>query len=323
MRRTFPFALAALGAAALLAAATFPGGAWAVAALLWLVCFAVATPGEWTEAGPKAGGWLPVVLGVIHFPLLFGCVLALSRSSGAEAAAIFVASGLYFGQVSNPVAHELIHSRDRLAFLTGQWIYASILFGHHSSAHRLVHHVHVATPNDPNTARKGESLYRFLPRAWIGSFRLGLAAERDRGRALVYVAYVLGGAAAVVLSAALAGWAGAIWHLLLAGWASIQLLTSDYVQHYGLCRMTVGGKPEPVGPRHSWDMQAGAARWLMLNAPLHASHHIHPGRSYQELSAEGAPQLPYPLAVMGALAFLPRTWRRIMDPRLERVLSEK
>lgn len=54
----------------------------------------------------------------------------------------------------------------------------TLLFGHHTSAHRLVHHRHVATPSDLNTARLGESFWHFFPRALVGSFRAGLAAER-------------------------------------------------------------------------------------------------------------------------------------------------
>ncbi len=45
--------------------------------------------------------------------------------------------------------------------------------------------------------------------------------------------------------------------LALAAYAQMQLLLSDYVQHYGLRRKTSeNGKPEPVGPQHSWNAPA-------------------------------------------------------------------
>ena len=58
--------------------------------------------------------------------------------------------------------------------------YVAVLLGHYASAHVLVHHVQEATRADPSTARKGESLYRFMARAWRGSFREGFRAEHAR-----------------------------------------------------------------------------------------------------------------------------------------------
>lgn len=88
---------------------------------------------------------------------------------------------LWLGQVANPCAHELIHRTDRLLYRLGVLVYAALLFGHHASAHRLVHHVHAATPDDPNSARSGEGFYAFAFRAWTGSFRQGYLAGRGGG----------------------------------------------------------------------------------------------------------------------------------------------
>ena len=93
-----------------------------------------------------------------------------------------------------------------------------LLYGHHTSAHRLVHHRFVATPGDPNTAALGESFWSFVPRAWGGAFIAGYEMEstlRDhqtpRGEARrfgdrlaglhPYLSYVL----------------GALWFVLLMG----------------------------------------------------------------------------------------------------------
>jgi len=94
---------------------------------------------------------------------------------------------------------------------------------------------------------------------------------------------------------------------------------SDYVQHYGL-RRTVGpdGRPEPVGPRHSWNAPHWFTSALMLNAPRHSDHHAHPSRPYPELTLpapDTAPTLPHSLPVMACLALWPSQWRRVMDPR--------
>lgn len=80
------------------------------------------------------------------------------------------------GQVSHPNAQEMIHHPHRRLRRLGAVVYTSTLIGHHVSAHLRVHHVKVATDQDPNTARKGEGFYRFFLRAWLGSFWAGLQA---------------------------------------------------------------------------------------------------------------------------------------------------
>ncbi len=329
------FALVTLAPVPLLAAGALWGGFWLLAALIYMSVFAFCLDqlaalslGE-DDAGREfpAATWLSALLGLVHFPLFALAVLAVAGRSGlapAERVAAFFAFGLYFGQVSNSNAHELIHRGQRILFALGKWAFITHLFGHHASAHRLVHHVHVATPRDPNTARRGENFYRFAPRAWIGSFLEGLRAENARRQRSgadgvhPYATCLAGAALALGASALLAGPAGVAAHLALAAYATMQLLLSDYVQHYGL-RRTIGpdGRPEPVSPAHSWDSPRWFSGLLMLNAPRHADHHMHPTRPFPALQQpDDAPKLPYGLPVMGAIALWPARWRRLMDRRL-------
>jgi len=237
--------------------------------------------------------------------------------------ALFMAAGLYFGQVGNANAHELIHRSTRRLHRLGMWVYISLLFGHHTSAHVLVHHRHVATDLDPSTSRLGESYYRFLFRAWIGSFRTGLAAERKRldqiGRSRLQNPYLIyaGGSGAMMIAAILiGGFAGFIAYVALAFYATSQLLLSDYVQHYGLQRAIVDGKAEPVGDRHSWNAPHWFSSALMLNAPRHSDHHARPLKTFAELQLpQDAPTLPRSLPTMATLALFPTVWRRVMDHR--------
>jgi alkane 1-monooxygenase len=170
----------------------------------------------------------------------------------------------------------------------GALVYVSIGFGHHVSAHRLVHHRFVATPEDPNTPRMGESYWRYLPRAWAGSFRAGLRAEAGpgaRGARANSAQPLLGlDRRRGVLTAILAR-AGRPRGLacLLGLWAlsGAQILLSDYIQHYGLQRLPLpSGRLEPVGPHHSWNAPRGFSSYLMMNAPSHSEHHLHPDRRY-------------------------------------------
>ncbi|WP_288997731.1 alkane 1-monooxygenase [uncultured Gemmobacter sp.] len=324
---TTPFLLLGLG--------VWAGGGWVWLGLGYMAGLTALldrlTP--WVAPDAPEGAEFPAadrllaLIGTAHllaFPL---AVWAIAGDSGLPLwarIALFLGFGQLFGQVSNPAAHELIHRGDRRVFRLGMAVYVTLLNGHHTSAHRLVHHRHVATPEDPNSARDDESFYQFLPRAYFGSFRAGLRAETARwkqtGGLNPYVIYVAGGLACLGLGAVLAGWAGLFVWLLLAGYATAQLMLSDYVQHYGLRRRLLpDGRPEPVGPRHSWNAPHWFSSGVMLNAPRHSDHHAHPARPYPALrlpEPDEAPWLPYSLPVCGAIALMPRRWRRMMKPRL-------
>lgn len=327
------FTLATLTPLPLLLAASAFGGIWALAAFVYMTALAAGLDALVARVSPAAKGeefpaasTLSVVLALGHFAVL---VLAVAGLSGGwlgiwEKAALFLSAGMFLGQVGNSNAHELIHRPGRGLRRLGRMVYRSHLFGHHGSAHLLVHHVAVATRDDPNTARAGESFYRFAPRAWRGSFRKGFRAESarlaQRGGGfwrhpyfgdLVATAALVGGAVILGGLPALAAFLG------LSFYATAQLLMSDYVQHYGLTR-TIGadGKPEPVGPQHSWDSSHWFTSGLMLNAPRHSDHHLNPQKPYPALDLIGAPRLPFSLPIMATLALMPRLWRRVMDPRL-------
>ena len=180
--------------------------------------------------------------------------------------AVFAGAGLWLGQVANPAAHELIHRPGRGLFRLGALVYCWLLFGHHTSAHRLVHHRHAASAQDPNTARSGEGYYAFLLRAWGGSFRRGWAAEdalRERGKAGVhpYAVYIGVAVFCLGLGYAIAGVWGSLAWAALAAHAQSQLMLSDYVQHYGLMRaVRPDGRLEPCRPATAGTRRIGFPR---------------------------------------------------------------
>jgi alkane 1-monooxygenase len=325
--------------AMLLAGAGF-GAGWFLATFLYVAVFSAALDrvSPFVSSAAPEGAEFPaaapllVLIGLGHLalvPLAVWIVAGDSGLGGRQRVIAFLAFALTFGQISIPAAHELIHRPDRWLYRLGVAIYVTLLFGHHASAHRLVHHVHVATPQDPNSARRGESLYAFLPRAWLGSFRAGLRAETARrrpGRGLhPYVGYLGGAALCLALAAALAGWQGSAALLGMAGLATVQLLMSDYVQHYGLRRRVLpNGRPEPVGAAHSWNAPQWFTGAMMLHAPRHSDHHAHPSRPFPALRLPpSAPELPRGLPAMATLALLPPLWRRVMHPRLDRLTSRE
>lgn len=339
IRPASPFAVATLAPVPLLLLGAFFGGIFILAAFLYLTLLRMILDGLVATAGPEAAPGvefpaadrLLVALGALHFPLLIVGVAAVSGKSGLnflEGFGALLAFGLYFGQVSNSAAHELIHRTDKRLFRLGKWILISLLYGHHVTAHLRVHHRFVATPDDPNTAAAGEGFYGFAVGAWLGAFLAGWEIENSiskiKGKQLSpwrhpYAEYVGGALGVTLLSVLLFGFSGLIAFLLLAGYAQMQLLLSDYVQHYGLRRRRIDDdRFEAVAPWHSWNAPHWFSAGLMLNAPRHSEHHVHPATPYPELSlpheVEG-PRLPYSLPVMGAVALLPPVWRRLMDRR--------
>ena len=336
------FALATLLPLALLVPGALLGGwvAWGALAVITLALLALdkllAPAADAAEAAVFAtADRLSLALGLAHFAALALAVWAVSGGSGLDAGsrvAVFVGFGLFLGQVSNANAHELIHRSERGRFVLGLLVYVSLLIGHHTSAHRLVHHRFAATDDDPATARQGEGFWQFARRAWLDGFRAGYEMEQQYAQRLrnlgrrrgphPYAVYLSGAAGCLALVIWAAGWRGLLAYLLLAGFAQLQLLASDYVQHYGLCRLAgPKGRPVPIGPAHSWDAPHPASSLWMLNAPRHSDHHAHPRRRYPNLrlgdtTVPGRPMLPHSLPAMAALALIPPLWRRVMDRRL-------
>lgn len=334
------FAVATLAPVPFLMLGSVLGGVFLIVALLWvgLLCFVadeIARQLGLSVAEVEDAGWadrLSVAIAAAHVLLIPFALWALSGAAGLSVwgwLAAFFGFGLWYGQVSNANAHELIHRRSPRLHGLGVAVYVTLLFGHHASAHRHIHHRFVATPDDPNTAELGEGFYAFAVRAWAGSFRAGLDIERAiarrRGRLNPYVVYLGGAVATLVAVTAGFGLTGLLAWLLLCAYAQMQLLLSDYVQHYGLIRERLpGGGRAPVGPGHSWDAPLPLSRLLMLNAPRHADHHAHPHRPYPDLRhPEGVPMLPHSLPAMATLALIPPLWRQVMDPRVARLRARR
>ncbi|MEX3315911.1 alkane 1-monooxygenase [Sulfitobacter sp. PS-8MA] len=330
----FWYATASLTPALLIALACLWGGVWPLLALLSITGHVTFMDrlGRGLALSASAGRGLTLTLAAAHFillPLGVWAIGAAAHLDGWDRALIFAALGLFLGQVSNSNAHELIHAGQRMPRRIGTAVYISLLHGHHVSAHLRVHHPAVATPEDPNSAPRGVGFWRFWGRAALGEFRAGWRADtaqrrragRRRSRlSHPYVAYLAGGALALLCAAALGGGAALAAYLGLVAYAQMQLLLSDYVQHYGLRRQRrPDGRYEPIGPQHSWNAPKWYSSAMMLNAPRHSDHHLRPARAFPALEVtDTMPKLPYSLPIMAAIALLPPLWHRVMDRRVDR-----
>ena len=106
--------------------------------------------------------------------------------------------------------------------------------------------------------------------------------------------------------------------LIQGAYAYSLLSSANYVEHYGLLRERgPDGRYVRPQPRHSWNSNHLISNLLLYQLQRHSDHHAHPTRRYQALRHfDEAPQLPSGYFGMFLVAFFPRLWFRIMDPRV-------
>ncbi|WP_235948596.1 alkane 1-monooxygenase [Nocardia terrae] len=224
-------------------------------------------------------------------------------------------------------AHELGHRVERLERWLSKMALAQSAYGHFFVEHNKGHHARVATPDDPASARMGESLWEFLPRSVIGGFRSAIRLEGERLRRKgrrwfsVHNHILQAWSMTVVLFGTLLavfGWAILPYLLLQAVIGAALLETVNYVEHYGLLRRRrPNGGWARCSPRDSWNSDRLVTNIFLFHLQRHSDHHANPGRRYQTLrTSEEAPQLPAGYATMILLALFPPLWRYVMDSRL-------
>ncbi|MEX5636245.1 alkane 1-monooxygenase [Parafrankia sp. FMc2] len=224
-------------------------------------------------------------------------------------------------------AHELGHKRSSMERWLARLMLAATCYGHFYVEHNRGHHVRVATSLDPASARLGETFWRFWPRSVFGALRSAwaLEAHRLRLRRLGVVSLrnevLLGWLLTAALFAALilAFGSGVLIFLAAQAIVGISLLEGvNYIQHYGLSRaVTASGRPEKVGPQHSWNSDAVITNLSLFQLQRHSDHHTNPTRPYQTLrSFPDAPQLPASYAALLPIVFVPRAWFAIMNDRV-------
>ncbi|WP_072689881.1 alkane 1-monooxygenase [Rhodococcus marinonascens] len=266
-------------------------------------------------------------LPVQYAGLVFACYLWVTASMGwPERMALASTVGVVAGIGIN-AAHELGHKRTDHERWFAKIALAQSFYGHFYVEHNHGHHLKVATPEDPASARFGESFWQFLPRSVYGGIRSGWVHESARVRRRGKPVWSPGNnilnawAMSVVLFAALIavfGWAVAPWLIFQAVIAVVLLESANYLEHYGLLRSTLDdGRYEKCSYQHSWNSDHLCSNIFLYHLQRHSDHHANPLRRYQTLrTLPEAPQLPAGYAVMIWLSMVPPLWRRVMDPRL-------
>ena len=239
---------------------------------------------------------------------------------------VAVSCGIANG-ISFTVAHELSHGHTRAERAAANLLLAPLLYMHWTKSH-LMHHVKVATYDDPSSARKGESLYAFIPRSVWGNIVDGYGAEATRrkskgipfwdvrNKALLWVAAPVSLAG---LTTSVYGLQGLTFFLVQAAVGILMLEVVNYIEHYGLQRRKLSsGRYERVEPRHSWNSTTIYTNAVTFKLQRHSDHHAHEATPYQLLQdIPQAPQLPAGYPAMMLLSTIPPLYFKVMDPLVE------
>lgn len=272
------------------------------------------------------------VLTYITVPLHYLTFLGVAIWVGTQALswwgflALTIAAGFADGFAIN-TGHELGHKRTRLETWLAKIVLAVPGYGHFWIEHNRGHHRDVATPEDPASARMGESIFKFARREIPGAFHRAWMIEHERlcrkGVPVwslqneILQSYLITLTLQIGLIAAF-GWI-MLPFLLIHNFFSWWVLTSaNYIEHYGLLRATqADGKYERCQPHHSWNANHKYSNLLLFHLQRHSDHHANPTRRYQSLRHfPDLPSLPSGYYGMYLIAYIPRLWFHVIDKRL-------
>jgi len=272
------------------------------------------------------------ILLFLSVPVFWFSFLACAVAAGQDGTPFWAWLGLAMSAgissgTAITVGHELGHKLNRIDQWGAKLANAVSGYGHFCIEHNRGHHVHVATPEDPASARLGESLWRFALREIPGTAVRGWRMERERlarkGLSFWHWRNDILQGYAITLAVDLALIAGFGWTMIpflilhnLIGW--LHLTFANYVEHYGLKRdVKPDGRYGPCEPRHSWNTNHIVTNLFLFHLQRHSDHHANPLRPYQALrSFDDLPTLPSGYPGTFLLAAIPPLWFRVMDPKV-------
>ena len=239
-----------------------------------------------------------------------------------------ISMGILCGVMGINVAHELGHRKTQYEQLLSKALLLTSLYWHFFIEHNRGHHKNVSTDEDPASAYKGESLYRFWFRSIINSYISAWELENMRlvrnghSRFSLKNEMLLFQIVQVLFILAIFLFFGflAMVSFLLASLIGILLLeTVNYIEHYGLRRnKDKEGIWERVMPHHSWNSDHILGRLLLFELSRHSDHHYNATRKYQLLRHhDNSPQMPTGYPGMMLLSLIPPLWFRVMDRRID------
>jgi alkane 1-monooxygenase len=278
--------------------------------------------------------WLLYLMVPIQIYFLFWYISVILRTESTfEIIGRTQAMGFMCGVIGINVGHELGHRSKRFEQFLSEILLLTSLENHFMPYHNRGHHLRVATPEDPATARKKEVIYLFWLRSHFSSYFQAWKIELNRMKITHKSAFGIGNKMVVYSFAQLSvcliiylifGLKGLLYFLIVATLGILLLETVNYIEHYGLLRKKrENGTYERVRRIHSWNSNHIVGRVLLFELSRHSDHHYKPDRPYQILeSHDESPIMPTGYPGMMVLALIPPLFFIVMNKRVEKTLSQ-
>ncbi|NRT14853.1 alkane 1-monooxygenase [Flavobacterium sp. 28A] len=232
--------------------------------------------------------------------------------------------GIVLGSNGINVAHELGHRNKKFERILAKILLLPSFYTHFFIEHNHGHHLNVATPEDPSTARKNQNIYAFWVQTVSGTYTQAWQIQNNLNKRnntsfwsinndmlwfqLMHVLYLL-------LTFILFSIQGLLF-AVFAGFVGLLLLeTINYIEHYGLERKKLAsGRYERVSELHSWNSNHSAGRIILYELTRHSDHHFKATKKYQILEhKDQSPKLPYGYPCSMVMALVPPLWFSVMN----------
>jgi len=264
---------------------------------------------------------IPIVFGIFFFSL---DKLAFT-SSVSDIIGIILSASIVMATNGINVGHELGHRKSIIARTCSKLLYLPCQYMHFYIEHNFGHHINVATPEDPATARYKQTLYSFwitsVVRTYVSAWKIQLkllkVSKRNffsiKNDMVFYTLFQITFLAFVYYNF---GLYLTLLSILMSVISFLFLETINYVEHYGLLRKKEpSGRYERVKPHHSWNSNHTIGRIVLYELTRHSDHHFKSSKKYQVLeSLDDCPHLPYGYPTSILLSFIPPLWFSIMNP---------
>tara|TARA_B100000902_G_C27030391_1_gene774205 strand:+ start:1 stop:723 length:723 start_codon:yes stop_codon:yes gene_type:complete len=232
------------------------------------------------------------------------------------------------------VGHELGHRKSLLSRTCSKLLYLPCQYMHFFIEHNWGHHINVATPNDPATAKYRQNLYSFwissVTKTYISAWKIQLKLLKISKKGFFsfkndMIFYTLFQLLFLIFIYFNYGFIVTIYSIIMSIVSFLFLETINYIEHYGLQRqMKPNGKYERVRPHHSWNSNHTVGRIILYELTRHSDHHFKASKKYQVLeSVQDSPQLPYGYPTSILISFFPPLWFRIMNPLVKKYMGYK
>ena len=269
----------------------------------------------------------------LNIPIVYGIFFVslntlLNTDSAYEIVGIILSASIVMATNGINVGHELGHRKSLFSRTCSKLLYLPCQYMHFFIEHNYGHHINVATPDDPATAKYKQNLYSFwissVTKTYLSAWRIQLKLLRVSNQSFIslkndMIFYTLFQISFLIFIYLNYGLIITIYSLFMSVVSFLFLETINYVEHYGLLRrIKSNGRYERVKPHHSWNSNHTIGRITLYELTRHSDHHFKSSKKYQVLeSIEDSPQLPYGYPTSILISFFPPLWFRIMNPLVE------